>query len=61
MPGGWGPDTSCAPAGRGEGGAIEGRVALLSVGESSGFPSVYSHTTPVGRGRWKSLLHKQPL
>ena len=44
MPGGRGPDTSCAPAGRGQGGAKEGRVALLSVGESSGFPSVYSHT-----------------
>ena len=43
MPGLRGPDTSCAPAGRGEGGAMEGPFALLSAGEKA---LAFPHLTP---------------
>ena len=39
---------------------IEGRDALLSVGESSGFPSVYSHT-PLWGGEDGSLCFTNSL
>ena len=56
-----GPDTSCAPAGRGEGGVMEGPFALLSAGEKAlAFPQCIL-TPPQWGGEEGSLCFTNSL